>query len=58
MGNTQGSKQRGGEHYLHKQWIATRAGKEEHAMKVKADREKKVIPLTRKGGRKLREDKF
>lgn len=41
MGTNTEAKKRGMQHYLHKQWIATVRGKEEHEKQVKEEKEKR-----------------
>lgn len=41
MGTNGQSKPRSMEHYLHKQWIGTRVGREEHQKAVEKEKEKR-----------------
>lgn len=44
MGGNSNPKKRGAEHYRHKQWIATKSGKEQHEKDVKRQRSLPVKP--------------
>ena len=47
MGNTQDAKKRGMAHWLHKQWIATKAGRDQH--KIDMERMRKLPVKPKKG---------
>ncbi len=52
MSNNSGEKNKKGiAHYLHKQWIATKGGRDQHTAMCKAMREKPVLAKTKKGGK-------